>query len=250
MGMFAAYFDESGTHSASSALVVAGYLSPVSQWQRFDGEWADLLRDLGIESPFHMVDFSNGQGQFKGWPEAKRRNCVTQITGIIGRRTQFRASFSVSKRAYEEVIGETEIGPYGFCVWEWMKEAERWMDRYGVHEPIAYVFEGGSGCGGQILDNFQWMTKKRPDLKNRYRIGSQTFASKKNVLPLQAADVFAYEAWKHLVNVTLVEEKRPIRTSLKLLIGKSKHHAYHHGRQELEKLKRDLDSFVDPLEES
>lgn len=43
MAKFTAYFDESGTHGDSAALVVSGYVASAEQWLNFDGAWKHLL---------------------------------------------------------------------------------------------------------------------------------------------------------------------------------------------------------------
>src|SRR5574337_667214 len=45
MAMLAAYFDESGIHSDSSVVAVAGYVAPVNEWQKLELEWRFFLRD-------------------------------------------------------------------------------------------------------------------------------------------------------------------------------------------------------------
>ena len=47
-GMITAYFDDSGTGANDSVVAVAGYVGSVSQWQKFDQEWANLLAQYGV----------------------------------------------------------------------------------------------------------------------------------------------------------------------------------------------------------
>jgi hypothetical protein len=56
--MYTAYFDESGTHGSSEALVIAGYVASNPQWQEFDYEWKKALEDAGV-THFHMRDFAH-----------------------------------------------------------------------------------------------------------------------------------------------------------------------------------------------
>jgi hypothetical protein len=44
-----AYFDESGTHSGSEAVAVAGYVSTPDRWERFGQEWREALAAYNIE---------------------------------------------------------------------------------------------------------------------------------------------------------------------------------------------------------
>jgi hypothetical protein len=46
--MFVAYFDESGTHGESKALVVSGYVASTDQWSKFDAEWKWAIAAEGL----------------------------------------------------------------------------------------------------------------------------------------------------------------------------------------------------------
>jgi hypothetical protein len=159
---------------------------------RFEDDWRFFLTRFGIIGYFHTTDFMAGEGQFKGWTTEKRKQCIEHYSSLIGWRTQFRLSIGFDRAVYEDEMRDFEIGPYGFSVFAWMQEAERHMDRYGITGPISYAFESGSGFGGQIHDALVWVRRRR-QLRERYRLGSFSFADKREVLPLQAADIFAWE---------------------------------------------------------
>src|SRR5258708_7357699 len=57
--ILAGYFDESGTHDASEAIAVAGYLSTPERWAMFEQEWKKALADFDGLPFFHMADFAN-----------------------------------------------------------------------------------------------------------------------------------------------------------------------------------------------
>jgi len=59
--LYTVYFDESGTHTASDASVVAGFVSNVTQWEDLSERWRKVLIESGLEY-FHMTDFENRQG--------------------------------------------------------------------------------------------------------------------------------------------------------------------------------------------
>lgn len=39
-----AYFDESGTDTSSTTVVVAGYLAPADDWSALESQWLDALK--------------------------------------------------------------------------------------------------------------------------------------------------------------------------------------------------------------
>jgi hypothetical protein len=57
MESYTAYFDESGTHDGSAALVASGWVADDEQWRAFEPEWKGLIADFEI-SMFHTKDFT------------------------------------------------------------------------------------------------------------------------------------------------------------------------------------------------
>ena len=58
-----AYFDESGSHSGSPVLCVAGYLLDSENAKPLTKEWTDVLAPKGL-THFRMVDCAHGAGEF------------------------------------------------------------------------------------------------------------------------------------------------------------------------------------------
>ena len=232
----AAYFDESYSDKAPRVFAVAGYLSAANQWTRFEDDWRYFLDKFEITNPFHTTDFMARRGQFSDWTDEKRSQCVQHYSSVIRWRTQFRLSIGFDRAVYESEMENFDMGPYGFCVFAWMQEAERHMDRYAIAGPIAYVFESGSGFGGQIHDTLVWV-KRRQQLRERYRLGTFSFADKRHVLPLQAADVFAWETRAHHAAV-VQEPPRQMRPSTYKLVSQSLHNGLLFTREGFRSWKR------------
>lgn len=83
--MMEAYFDESGTHSGSPAMCVAGYLFDAEQCRLFDDEWKLMLKRFGLEY-FHMAECAAGTGEFSKLTAQERIEAETRAIGIIKRR--------------------------------------------------------------------------------------------------------------------------------------------------------------------
>jgi hypothetical protein len=66
------YGDESGTHDESPAMMLAGYVSTLVQWNNFDAEWKrDLLRS-GLPGYFHATEHHNTAAGRRFSPKAAR----------------------------------------------------------------------------------------------------------------------------------------------------------------------------------
>lgn len=237
---FGAYFDESYSTDEPRVMAIGGYLSPIEQWERFGAEWSGFFQEFAIQNPFHMTDFMAGRGQFFGWPATKRTRCMQWLAGIIVRRAHYRASVSLEIAAYEDVFRDSAVGPYAFCVVQWMQEAFRFLDRHNTSGQIAYVFESGSGFGGQIFAALDWI-KKRRVYKGRYRLHSFTFADKRDALPLQAADILAWGTRRHTAGIISGDPTLP--EPLRLLASKGKHKGMMFRRPELLKWKDTIRQF-------
>ena len=101
-----AYFDDSGTDPKNPSIVVAGFVSTVDQWDRFNDEW--LAAELEFEAPpFHAKIFDDGRrgyGPYKDWLDSKRKDYVNRLLGIISRRTRHSFSTALRKDAYDTLI--------------------------------------------------------------------------------------------------------------------------------------------------
>src|SRR5437868_2907029 len=69
--MLTAYFDDSGTDPGNKVAVVAGYVSNVVMWEKFETAWRNLLQRHEITS-LRRTDLETFNGEFKSWNPEKR----------------------------------------------------------------------------------------------------------------------------------------------------------------------------------
>jgi hypothetical protein len=107
-------------------------------------------------------------------------------------------------------------GAYGFCATVCLARAKRWFDKAKQRDPIQWVFERGTDGSVQLN---RIMNAMYSDVKTReaFRINGWSFEGK-NVLPLQAADLIAYEMFKHATNQLVVQPPRKVRISFQHLL--------------------------------
>src|SRR5438309_2061938 len=77
--MFTAYFDAAGT-KRKAVLTVAGFVSRVNKWARFEREWRAILDAYEIRH-FHMTDFASSANEFNSWrgQTARRRELIERL---------------------------------------------------------------------------------------------------------------------------------------------------------------------------
>lgn len=217
--MFKVFFDESGTHANSSAVVVAGYISSEEQCEQFDREWTQLLRQERV-SALHRVDIENFRREFAsnyGWDRARQVRVLQAAHDIIKRRTTIGTGGALIQADYEAVmplVVKRAFGTaYGWLVHECIVGVGHWAERDKHPSLIQYVFEAGAR-GRHHVDRIFKSLESDPKYRHLCRIGGWAFLSKDSALELQAADFLAYEVHKHVVNrIVASPARRPIRRS-------------------------------------
>jgi hypothetical protein len=226
MAMLTVYCDDSGTDRDSCVAVVAGYLSNVAQWDIFMKEWTRALKDFGI-NVMHRSDLENYKGEFAKWNSARRTEFLQRLQPIIRRRTKTAFGCMVIKEDFEKYISD-EIkgkvgGVYGLLAYVCLVGISQWCNQPSRQHrhPINWVFEAGTRGRGQVDKMFE-LTHANEELRQKSRLGSWTFDGKSNI-PLQSADVLAYECFKLIENEVVDKGERPVRVSMEKLVGSDKY---------------------------
>lgn len=198
MAMYSAYFDES-TGNNSPVLVVAGFLSNDALWGQFEREWKAALSDFGIAA-FHMQHFAQRKESFLGWDEPTRRALLGRLLEIINRRVQLGFATVVHIDELESILAGPERSKFGsaynLCCLSCAVQIGEWAKANHQIEPVGYFFDAGHKNASEALGTLLGQ-KNDPEL-TEYRIGPITFDSDDVLVPIQAADLAAYEIWRWL----------------------------------------------------
>lgn len=191
MAFFTAFFDASG-HSddpVNKVMTVAGFVSTIDKWIKFESEWNAILKAEGI-AIFHMTDFVSSQGEFSvGWKGAtdRRRVFIERLSACLSanviksfRSTLVIADFNKVNRQYkiEERLGR----PYAFCAMMCAYTLRQWADREPASKPLLYYFEDGDADKGNFDAWHERTYGERPRFQN-----------KRQAVMFQAAD---FAGWK------------------------------------------------------
>ncbi|OGW49863.1 MAG: hypothetical protein A2V62_04295 [Nitrospirae bacterium RBG_19FT_COMBO_58_9] len=227
MAMFTVYCDDSGTDENTRVAVVAGYLSNVAQWEIFNKEWTNVLEKFGVNG-MRRTDLENFRGDFEKWCPARRTALLQQLQPIINRRTKMAVGTMVIKEDFEKLIPvgirEKTGGVYGFLAYTCLVGISQWCNRPSRRhsQPINWVFEAGTTGHGQVDKMFR-ATYANEKLRHATHLGGWSFRGKETV-PLQSADLMAYECFKLIENQVVDEgKKRPVRISMTKLVGAEKY---------------------------
>ena len=188
--MFTAYMDESGDPAGKTgAFAVAGSLSTIQKWLRFEGQWKLVLRTHGVASGiFHMQECAAGAGDYADWSSEDRRELITSLSECFARHAKHAFSVTVVMEAWGHIKHEFQLvkhfgQPYAFCGRNAVSCVRDWMKQHKITAPIRYVFEDGmKGKGkGDLVAHMSDHDGITPDFEP------------KRMPPLQAADLIAWK---------------------------------------------------------
>lgn len=204
LAALAASTDGSGIHDTSRICAVAGYVGTEEEWDLFESRWTGAIKEAGITA-FRMPDFENRRGEFAGWSDTKRRLFLEKLIQIINAGHISGVGSALVMAEYKLLSKAEKIAltygrphdPYVLCFRHCIVEAAHRADGLPPEETVSFVFDWQDEFGPAAL----WLFD---DLKNlesppiRQRLGAIGFESKLEFVPLQAADLLAFECYKHL----------------------------------------------------
>jgi uncharacterized protein DUF3800 len=242
MSMFTAYFDESGTHDTSPLILIAGWVGKDTQWEKFSVKWKDILKEYDIDM-FHMNKWSNKIGRYGQMKESDRQELIRKLLDCILATVEVGFFGSFHMQSYKELIEEgykDSLGnPYSLCAMICIKSLMQWRESKNLREPIAYILEAGAKGSLEFHAAFN-IARKHPQFGGGFTHGPLALWDKKEILPLQAADIIAYECWKD-VNNTVAGFPRPMRFPLIQLVDREiKPIGIYYEKDDLRKLIEDL----------
>ena len=200
LAMLSAYFDDSGTHAASRIVAVAGVMGTESELTSLEDLWREQLeRPLdGLRPPiteFHAHDCFKSKGEFAGWNRAETDLFRRQLRDAIIKSHVSAYGIAYFKADWDAIItgdllallGNAE----GNAVRNCFVRALRWAYINAFDPDIAFVFDDSDNLERKrdihaCYDAFRRHAKEK-------HLSGIAFLNSKKVLPLQAADLFAWE---------------------------------------------------------
>ena len=239
---FEVYVDDSGSEPQSPFFFLAGFISTVERWAAFSNEWDSAL---GLNPPleyFKMSEAASFWEQFsssRGWNEANREDRLVSLARIINKYAMLRVSVSTRHDLFEKYVASlpaTERNfatdePYIMLVFHLVSVALMSAHDHGVRQPIDFIFDHQS-AEGEVVGN--WLQYKKSLQFTPYGrkllpiMGDVFFSDEKRRRPLQAADLYAWQARKHCMDNHRFKNQKiavPMNSILKLFRGIPNFHA-------------------------
>jgi hypothetical protein len=226
--MLTSYLDDSGTHDDAEIVLWAGLSANQFQWDALIDAWRKTLAAPcpGKEpiSRFHMTDCYNSRGEFAGWKRHETDYLASHFCDIIIKNGIYGYAFATSRKDWDQLItgdlrtllGDSE----GFCVRNCYVRITQWAREKANYDPsLAFVFDSRPHREAENSLLFSIYKKFSEDNKEGPALANLAFSSSKERLPLQAADLFAWEIYQHANDIVQkrAEPNKPIRSILERL---------------------------------
>jgi hypothetical protein len=189
LGVLEAYLDESESLLAKPRVfVVAGWFGDGEAWRQIEEQWRAALSHVGLPE-FHSSDCLRGYGPFAYVCEDKRRALRTQLVELLNTS---RILGACAVTTFDETAGPVrKRRDYASCLYECMSAMTMMVGTYPPGERIAFMVDQRSYV--QELQEVWRMVREDAQLSEPERVGPAAFYSRREVVPLQAADLLAHE---------------------------------------------------------
>jgi hypothetical protein len=208
--MLKTYIDASGRGQKTGDFVMAGYVAPVENWLLFNHAWQAVLNIPPKVEYFHTVDAmaKTPTGSFDGWTREECDARIYQLLGVIHSYGLIRVRVSIPHGYYSDAfhgkVGKRFNHPSFLPTYSVIMVTARALAHNGVTEKTEFVFDcenpreerflmKGWEAYWQAMDMFPDEYAPMKTLLGR----KPEFKSDREILPLQAADLFAWFARQH-----------------------------------------------------
>ena len=218
VAMFKVYLDESADAKKERIFVIAGWLGSVETWEQFIPKWHDRISREGLRS-FHMTDCEARRQEFKGWSVERKNDLVVDLINIINATEITGFASGVVMPDFKRIVANHPTmrrfayssDPYFLIFTKCAHDICGSISGLPASEEVAFVFDEQETIADKMVEYFRRI-KHGTVMKCRRRLRSITFASRENEMPLQAADMLAYEVRKFKENSWVCPD-RPERKS-------------------------------------
>ncbi|MDT7540568.1 MAG: hypothetical protein QOE33_472 [Acidobacteriota bacterium] len=197
--MLTIYVDETG-HSKDQGqkfVGVAGVIAPAANWERFESKWKGILAEFKLPY-FHMREFAHSEGLFRSWKgkEQKRRKLFGKLMKAIETAYPIPFGSVMPLDAFRRLTDSQKVlfsDPYFLCLQNCIKGVGRIIQMFPEEEEVALVLSEQGEFKRQAIEMCDFM---RANYSYAQKLTFPVFRDMRKIVPLQAADVVAYEFQK------------------------------------------------------
>lgn len=241
MAFLSAYFDDSGSYPEHSVVVVSGLVASTKQWSDFSKKWNKLLSSERI-SVFHMSEFESSKGEFEGWTPERKNPFIVDLIKTTKEYARTFMGALVPTKDFDLVkpkFPNISRTPFQLCADRCILHLSIWIEKSPERKNLSVFFDRGKALAPEMTKLF--CEKSEP--KWNYAL-----ADKREEIPLQAADLIAYEVFKYKKN-ELDGWPRPPRKSILALLKDEKQQWVTETQETIGRYFTNLETFKEPIKQ-
>ena len=190
------FLDESGTHGGWPVVTVGAAWAKPTVWQKWTKDWIIKKRPIAIH---HSTDCHNRENEYEGWSRDQRDEYVKRLLPVIPKHRingrvgglhiqsyETRIAFRPEVRA---AFGDPYIAALKWATWDICETAKA-----QGHRRVAFIHEDND-FSERVFRAFDKAKISFPDMQITF-----AFGAKRDYVPLQCADVLAFEGNRRLRN--------------------------------------------------
>jgi len=196
--MLQGFVDDSGS-SDGNVYTLAGLLATAERWEEFSDEWEKIC-DQEPKTPDFKMSRAFRLKEYR-WTEAQRNQRIRELVKLILSKAMYRVDAVLARKNYEIAVKgklQPEIdSPYFVLFYNVILSFARFMEQARIEGTVDWVFDEQGKIGTECVAWYSWIREQAPPELKR-RLGSTPiFRSDTKVLPLKAADIFAWQIRRH-----------------------------------------------------
>jgi hypothetical protein len=207
-----AFIDDSG-RGQGNAFVLSGYLSTAERWESFSREWQEELDRSPSIKYFKMKEAYRRTGEFKSHTRVAVDERLTRLISIMREHVILGFTVGLSIEPFQRILvpflrsqksltlasRKLACNPYFHCFYRIIVLLLDFQWRRGQIEPIKFIFDEQGKEGRRVRDYWYLVKAMMPyDDLRRMMTSEPGFESDKAFLPLQAADMTAWNIRRYL----------------------------------------------------
>jgi hypothetical protein len=208
---YQSFADDSGSEPGHPIFVLGGLVAPVAQWAAFSDDWqAALDAPIKLEY-FKMTEAVHLGGQFhkrRGWTKPLAEAKVAELVEIIRRHVSYSMHVWLNNADFDRYMkhipmpgrGLATDTPYLLLYTQYVLNTWNLQRDFGATSTVDFVFDEQQGQ--QEEADHWWPILKQIGIDNGLEAqiaDKPIFRNEKRFLPLQGADLFAWEQRLHYV---------------------------------------------------
>jgi hypothetical protein len=191
--MALAFVDDSRSGGDSPYYVLAGYSASLPTWDAFSIDWKAVLDSAPKLDYFKMSEAESLKGQFAGFRPDQRDARLGQFIDVVLRYSPWEASIAVPDSDYREllypVLHKQHANPYYFAFIAMVTALSGFYRHSGSTEMVDFIFDEQKGMENRMRRLYAQFRGWYP----HWQLGRVAFKNDKQFLPLQAADLIAWQ---------------------------------------------------------